>query len=247
MSEYCAASDAVGVAPPAYLQLLSVDLLLQQEQHHQAVQMLYTQPNSGSSIIAQHLLEVAGKDPAAAAAVAAGGGEGSARGSGILVGFSGLAGRSGGLGNLETLHLSSAMALELALDVMSRQSASEVRLLDAEGSGSGRSNGAAAAAGAAAAGGTAAAVRSASRASTAALVRQLLSLGQVLQAARVAQAAGGAAAVQVPAGDFLSVAAAVGDVGAFAAVYRVMRSQLVGSWPDFASAKAHFWGTDVRG
>ncbi|KAF6261297.1 hypothetical protein COO60DRAFT_1502280 [Scenedesmus sp. NREL 46B-D3] len=115
-----------------------------------------------------------------------------------------------------------AMALALAMDVMARQTVPELRA-------SGTSAAAAAAGSAAAAGGGAGQV--------------LLSTGQVLQAARLARTAGGVAAIGVPASAFLQVAAATGDAGAFAAVYRVMRPHLVGTWPDFNSASAHFWGT----
>lgn len=237
VSEYCAATDAAGVAPPAYLQILSVDLLLQQEQHYQAVQLLYSQPNSGSAILAQHLLEVAGKDIAAAAAAG-----GAASGGSILAGLSGGVSNnlgfrgSGGSGVLDHASPVSAMAFELALDVMSRQAVPELRPSSSTAAGS--------SSGLAGSGDMAAT----SRASTAAYVRQLLGLGQVLQAARVARTAGGVAAVQVPARDFLEVAAASGDVGAFAAIYRVMRPHLVGMWPDYESARSHFWGgTAVQG
>eukprot|EP00775_Hariotina_reticulata_P006471 gene6471-6699_t len=67
-------------------------------------------------------------------------------------------------------------------------------------------------------------------------------MGQVLQAARVTQAAGGTEAVQVPPAEFLEVAAATGDVGALAAVYRSMRKQLVETWPTFEDARSHFCG-----
>lgn len=239
VSEYCAAADAVGVPPPAYIQLLAVDLLLQQEQHYQAVQLLYSQPNCGSAMLAQHLLEVAGKDSAS--------GPGGV--SSILAGFSGgprsglvtqggnLGPRVQGLGGLDASP-GSAMALELALDVTARQAVPELRPIG------GKFGGLAGSSDNLAGGSNLAGQRNSNLAgqkvSTAAYVRQLLGLGQVLQAARIARTAGGVAAVQVPAREFLEVAAAAGDAGAFAAVYRVMRPQLVGTWPDFEAARSHF-------
>jgi hypothetical protein len=246
VSEYCAASDAVGVVPPAYLQLLAVDLLLQQEQHYQAVQLLYSQPSCGSSQLAQHLLEVASsRDGALGLAAAAAGGDVAAASSSAdgstaaaaAAASDAAAGLAGSLLPRQSVYDSSpgtAMALALAMDVMGRQAVPEIRAVT--GSSSTRSTSAATTAvgSAAATGG---------KACTAALVRQLLSTGQVLQAARLARTAGGVAAVGVPASAFLQVAAATGDAGAFAAVYRVMRPHLVGRWPDFSSARAHFWGT----
>jgi hypothetical protein len=256
VSEYCAASDAVGVVPPAYLQLLAVDLLLQQEQHYQAVQLLYSQPSCGSSQLAQHLLEVASsKDggiglaaAAAASAVAAArgadGNEGLGPSSSAAVNGA-AAGLVGPLLPRQSVYDSSpgaAIALALAMDVMARQAVPEIRAVAGGSSSAGATSTATAAAHAAAAGGSAGA---AGKACTGALVRQLLSTGQVLQAARLARTAGGVAAVGVPASAFLQVAAATGDAGAFAAVYRVMRPHLVGSWPDFESARAHFWGASA--
>eukprot|EP00878_Enallax_costatus_P035158 GHUV01039150.1.p1 GENE.GHUV01039150.1~~GHUV01039150.1.p1 ORF type:complete len:330 (+),score=117.75 GHUV01039150.1:842-1831(+) len=235
VSEYCAAADAVGVAPPAYLQILAVDLLLQQEQHYQAVQLLYSQPNCGSAMLAQHLLEVAGKDLAAAGP---GGGSSTLAGlgggprSGFVTQGGNLGSRGQGLGGLDASP-GSAMALELALDVTARQAVPEIRPI-------GSKNGALAGSSDNLAGGGNLAGQ---KVSTAAYVRQLLGLGQVLQAARIARTAGGVAALRIPASDFLEVAAATGDVGAFAAVYRVMRPHLVGTWPDFESARSHFWDT----
>lgn len=257
VSEYCAASDAVGVVPPAYLQLLAVDLLLQQEQHYQAVQLLYSQPSCGSSQLAQHLLEVASsRDGAlglAAAAAAAAGVAGHAGGSGsdpcgsadsnvaaaAAAAGDAAAGLAGPVLPRQSVYDSSpgaAMALALAMDVMGRQAVPELRAV----SGSSSSSAGSASAAATAAGGAAGA---GGKVCTAALVRQLLSTGQVLHAARLARTAGGVAAVGVPASTFLQVAAASGDAGAFAAVYRVMRPHLVGTWPDFSAARAHFWGT----
>jgi hypothetical protein len=253
VSEYCAASDAVGIAPPAYLQLLAVDLLLQQEQHYQAVQLLCSQPSCGSSQLAQHLLEVASSRDGAlglAAAAAAADVSGSAgryalvRGS-TNGGMAAAAARdaAAGLGGSviprQSVYDSSpgaAMALALAMDVMGRQAVPEMRAVTGSSSSSSSASAsisASAGAGSAAGG----------KACTGALVRQLLSTGQVLQAARLARTAGGVAAVGVPASAFLQVAAATGDAGAFAAVYRVMRPHLVGTWPDFGAARAHFWGT----
>jgi hypothetical protein len=264
VSEYCAASDAVGVVPPAYLQLLAVDLLLQQEQHYQAVQLLYSQPSCGRSQLARHLLEVAsskdgGVDLAAAAAASAAGAAGGAAtdlggwGSSSSAAAEGAAaGLVGPLLPRQSVYDSSpgaAMALALAMDVMARQAVPEIRAVagsssSSTGVASGTSiaaNAAAAAAAAAGGGGAGAGVKGC----TGALVRQLLSTGQVLQAARLARTAGGVAAVGVPASAFLQVAAATGDAGAFAAVYRVMRPHLVGTWPDFESARAHFWGASA--
>lgn len=236
MSEYCAASEAVGVPPPPYLQLLSVDLLLQQEQHYQAVQLLYSQPG-GSASLAQHLLEKAGKDGAASLAAA-----GAAAGAGMRPGV------------YDVTSPSSAMALELALDVMTRQAVPELRPVGAAG---------------AAAAAAAASIRSASpaagaaassaapspqqqqqgtgveKASTAALVQQLLQLGEVLKAARVARTAGGVVGLGISAAAFLEVAAAGGDLGTLAAVYRVMRPHVVDRWPDFDAARQALCG--VRG
>jgi hypothetical protein len=259
VSEYCAASDAVGVVPPAYLQLLAVDLLLQQEQHYQAVQLLYSQLSCGSSQLAQHLLEVASsKDGGSglAAAAAAASAVGAAGGAEVNAGLGpsssaavdgAAAGLVGPLLPRQSVYDSSpgaAIALALAMDVMARQAVPEIRAVAASSSSSSTSatSTATAAAHAAAAGGSAGA---AGKACTGALVRQLLSTGQVLQAARLARTAGGVAAVGVPASAFLQVAAATGDAGAFAAVYRVMRPHLVGSWPDFESARAHFWGASA--
>jgi hypothetical protein len=259
VSEYCAASDAVGVVPPAYLQLLAVDLLLQQEQHYQAVQLLYSQPGCGSSQLANHLLDVAGSKDGGlglAAAAAAGhvGAAGGAEGNEGLGSSSSSAAAEGAVAGLvgpllprQSVYDSSpgaAIALALAMDVMARQAVPEIRAVagSSSSSSSGTTSTATAAAYAAGAGGSAGA---GGKACTGALVRQLLSTGQVLQAARLTRTAGGVAAVGVPASAFLQVAAATGDAGAFAAVYRVMRPHLVGSWPDFESARAHFWGTSA--
>lgn len=255
VSEYCAASDAVGVVPPAYLQLLAVDLLLQQEQHYQAVQLLYSQPSCGSSQLAQHLLEVASSRDgalglAAAAAGVAGHAGGSANdssgsaGSDVVAAAAAAgdaaAGLAGPLLQRQSVYDSSpgaAMALALAMDMMGRQAVPELRAVSGSSSSSSATSASAAAT---AAGGAAGA---GGKVCTAALVRQLLSTGQVLHAARLARTAGGVAAVGVPASTFLQIAAASGDAGAFAAVYRVMRPHLVGTWPDFSAARAHFWGT----
>jgi len=228
VSEFCAASDVVGVLPPPYLQLLAVDLLLQQEQHYQAVQLLYSQPGSGSASLAQHLLEFAGKDGAAAAAAAGVAGvstslRGAASGEAV--------GRMSSCDNASTSP-GSAMALELAMDVMARLAVPGMRAAGMATAASGRS-------------GTVAAEASRARAPSSAseaLVRQLLNMGQVLQAARVTHAAGGTEAVGVPPTAFLEVAAAAGDVGALAAVYRSMRKQLVETWPTFEDARNYFCG-----
>lgn len=246
VSEYCAASDAAGIPPPTYLQLLSVDLLLQQEQHYQAVQLLYSQPG-GSARLAQHLLEKAGKFDSRQAG-RSGVTPGSAFGSGgdltstaAAVGAMGGGGRSGGgVGVFDTANPSAAMALELALDVMTRQAVPELRPVGPGVAG--------AAAAAAAAGGSSQQQQQqqpppvVEKASTAALVRQLLDIGEAVQAARIARTAGGIMALGIPPAAFLEAAAARRDLGTLAAVYRVMRPHVVEQWPDFESARQALCG-----
>lgn len=93
-----------------------------------------------------------------------------------------------------------------------------------------------------AAGAAAAASAAVGKPATAALVRQLLELGEVLQAARIARTAGGVLALGVPPVAFLQAAAARRDLGALAAVYRVMRPHVVGQWPDFEAARQALCG-----
>jgi hypothetical protein len=197
-----------------------VDLLLQQEQHYQAVQLLYSQPG-GSASLAQHLLEKAGKSADQRQAGAVGG--------------------AAGAGGFDAASPVAAMALELAVNVMTRQAVPELRPV---GLGSTLASSAAAAA----AGGAAGAQQQqqqgvvVEKASTAALVRQLLDLGEVLQAARIARTAGGVIALGIPAATFVEVAAARRDLGALAAVYRVMRPHVVDRWPDIEAARSELCG-----
>ena len=273
VSEYCAASEALGLPTPPYLQLLTLDLLLQQEQHYQAVQLLYSQPGSSATTsLARHLLEKAGRgvtwreqDQQALQDQGQGSGGVGAAG-GVTFEAAGLSAAAAAASNP-----TAAMALELALDVMTRQCVPELRLVGgvpsaaaAAGAAAGMAGFAAAAVGggvvsgargtpaqqqqqhgtagsttATSSGGSlhsSSAGQPVSKACTAALVRQLLDIGEVLQAARIARAAGGVLALGIPAVLFLQVAAGRGDLGAFAAVYRVMRPHLVDRWPDFEAA-----------
>jgi hypothetical protein len=224
VSEYCAASEAAGIPPPPYLQLLSVDLLLQQEQHYQAVQLLYSQ-SGGSTSLAQHLLEKAGKST-------------DQRQAGAAVG-------AAGAGVFDAASPGAAMALELALDVMTRQAVPELRPVGLGSTLPPPAAAAAAAAAAGAAGGTQQQQQQGAvveKVSTAALVRQLLDLGEVLQAARIARTAGGVVGLGISAATFVEVAAARRDLGALAAVYRVMRPHVVDRWPDYEAARAELCG-----
>jgi hypothetical protein len=283
VSEYCAASEALGLPPPPYLQLLTLDLLLQQEQHYQAVQLLYSQPGSSATTsLARHLLEKAGRgvtwreqdQQALQDQGQASGGVGEAGGvvfQAVGAGSSAAANVAGGLIPVASSNPTAAMALELALDVMTRQCVPELRLVGGVPSAAAAAGAAAGMAGFAAAavgGGVVSGARGTprqqqqhgtagnitatssgaslhsssagqpvSKACTAALVRQLLDIGEVLQAARIARAAGGVLALGIPAVAFLQVAAGRGDLGTFAAVYRVMRPHLVDRWPDFEAAR----------
>lgn len=146
MSEYCAASEAAGVPPPPYLQLLAVDLLLQQEQHYQAVQLLYSHTGSSASTstarsstisrgslasLAQHLLEKAGREHTAGVGAAGGGGSSAAAASSaggrLSMTQSAAAAAAGSAAATTATSPGVAMALELALDVMSREAVPELR------------------------------------------------------------------------------------------------------------------------
>jgi hypothetical protein len=139
------------------------------------------------------------------------------------------------------------MALELALDIMTRHAVPELRPV-AGVAGTMAPAVAPTAAGSAAAGGGAAQQQqqqeqvAVEKASTAALVKQLLEVGEVLHAARIARTAGGVMALGIPAALFLKAAAARGDVGVLAAVYRVMRPHVVERWPDFDAARQELCG-----
>jgi hypothetical protein len=231
------------VAPPPYLQLLCVDLLLQQEQHYQAVQLLYSQPGMASASLATHLLEVA-RGGSSSSSRGGGGGASSmaplpvgAGGDGSMVGRDAAAGsteqylRAMLPGQVDVSSPSAAVALELALDVLQRQAVPE-QLRPAAGPANG---GAVAAAPAGSA--TQPPQQQPSKAATAALVRQLLSVGQVLQAARVARGAGGVLGLGVPPPLFLQAAAVSGELGTFAAVYRLLRPHVAEVWPDFEAAR----------
>lgn len=204
MSEFKAVAEACGIAPPLYLQLLPVDLLLQQEQHYQAVQLLYSQPSSSTMMLAEHL--GAGLDQEGGGG--GGGGPGGAAdkfrgarealGGGLprTISESGLAAARGAA---QEPTPTAAVAMQLAVDVLARQAAAErgavvdAAVADARGQRAGAAGivrpmgGGAAGAAAGAAGWRG---RTGPKPCTEAYIQQLLATGQVLRAAKVAKAAG---------------------------------------------------------
>ena len=128
LSEYKAAAEAYQLVPPPFLQLLSVDLLLQQEQHYQAVELLYCQPSTATTMLVQHLARQAQREA----------GRGGGNGYGGYLGALGAAGGGGsmarsvsqsGLASAKTLGQdatpAAAVAVQLGVDAAARQAAAE--------------------------------------------------------------------------------------------------------------------------